>query len=423
MPTYQGETAWEANLTLLSAGKEKAMYANFLRSSVILAMIAGKTTSISYDANKNKIPKFGTHVGYDKTGVLDTSRLAASSADGDEYYIKDGTAKFYNSARNSVDWRIGSANFGYASTLTRKNKQKMKNFVTEISDWADHNITLKQEGMFLSILRNIIGVDAGYSVNSDGTQGTNTNNLGEEVDGLVGLDRAIGTGKYKGITVSDYKFWKSQNFNLNTSVTNLMGVGDPNSTMDTIAKMIAYSSTTAVQPLLLQLLQGITSQLRSISGSSKIVCVMNPVVYDQLILVMISLMGQTNYKNGGEGNLMNYTRKGSTIDLSGIENNVLTVNGITFAKEYAMVNGKYVLAMDKMYFLDMNDLLLTAEATANFEAGKWVGIQPIWNSIEYSQSGTLMLDVPNREYHSILTLNSTAVTALEAITGYIHETE
>lgn len=425
---FQAKTPFLEAVMQSVALKNKAMPGYLMNTSALVAsIVANNVVKTKSNGNGDPFYKFKTHTGTRAFKEIDTAQMVMTEDAVSRYSIAAGTKKVYKEVRNIVKGYFeGNAEFGYAQTFTKNQFDDNEDIPGGSLDLFKSDQDKHEKGMMNDIFLQVMGRGKSQTVDSNGVSATVIGADGKVVPGFVGLNYAIGESKYKNITVAQYEWWKSLNQNLN-GTTNLFGISNPNTDMNTIAKCVQFPTAEYQVPHLWNVLSSIFTQLKGIAqnlgAKSNYVCVVNPLVYQHLILPIATNLRNVIAKSGGD--VMGLIAKnGDSIKLdSFVLENMLNFNGLTFLVEHARINNTYLLPNNKMYILNLADISLTASKNGNFETSGLEKIQPLWRTLETSTAGRLRLDVGNRLLHSILTLNSGVVTELGEIGGYMYETQ
>ena len=397
-------------LDSISYPKTLRIVPDFVQTSPLLSLLIGRNVKAGTDANGNK--KFSlakTYSGFQKRIGINEAELYKTQDELNDLAIDYGDEKVSKVDRKLIYGDIYPSNIGFSLEMTEADRQKIQARPDEWADWITDSFN--QAGKYLSIF--FLNQLLNGTADTNGERGVITKTDGSIRDGLVGLNTILSaTAKYAGHDTSDYRYWKGHNWDMGSSLFNYAATD-----MDTVTELLSVP-TDHVIPRFYDILSKAVSVLNTWNKApgSKMVIVMNAVVYDYLFKPTVQIMKIPGVQlKTGLGLLSGYDKKGMNLDM--IPDEGYYVGNALVIREDAMMADKYIMPTQYIYFLNLNDLVFEAQKSKNFTVSGWKPIVTKYSAFVNSIEATVRFYAKSRYSMGRLKLPSAVVTELTGITG------
>lgn len=404
--TYHG---WEDVIEKVSYDSAIIASEDIFRGSELLKRIVGdgmirlKGTNVQTGI-ETEVVKFKNTFdkGFERFGI-NKMELITDPAELTDFSIQYGDAINPKSGRDLVFGNINKFTIGGAITYTDDDKIEIGSYKSKMADWIIDSHSQIADNMRLHLFKQIL---SGTPKDSSGQSGTVTRYTdGVARDGAVGLDTIISaTADYAGVKVADWRYWKGQSYDL-TSGSTFFGkyLGTD---LDSIADWQTVVASGASINKGYDFINMIRRTLPKTRGSKYIVLV-HPYFYDFVWLPMVELMKTSQYNvNKSDKNILNYN-----------DENAMNMGEFEIVKETAQIGNAYLMPLNKIYIIDINDLVIGACKDNNMKWSPWEKAQQMHGSWFRMFDCSLIFYSKRRYGHGVVTLPVALVNEMSAIVG------
>lgn len=303
--------------------------------------------------------------------------------------IQFGDTKQGVQGRDLIYAQFTPVDMGTTITMTKADMQEIQGYSKgdgRLVDWLKDSWMKAYSSMGLNMIYGILK-GTGTAVRSDG-QTRNT---------FVGLPTIVGSASYGGKAATDFKFWKGWDWDCDDGI-----FGYAAAAIDSISELLTVSTSTKLNPFFDIMNKARGSLKSAIGGNPNLIAIMHPVTYDALFQPTVNALQIPQY-SGFQGKELGYaTEEGQ-------------IYGMPVIREDAHVNGVYMCEVDKIYILNLDDIVLEAEKSENFVTSDW-----IWQPTQYgvankSITSTLFFYAKKRFGMGVITLAPEVKVELEAL--------
>jgi len=376
-----------------------------------LAKMSGTDIQTGDKKEVFKITK--TFTGRYKRIALNKFELITDPDELNDFAIEYGDDINPKSGRDILFGHLDAFDIGGAMTITEDALQEIDGKNNKLVEWIADSTQQIANSVQLYLFKQIL---SGTPADANGMSGIVTRFTDGAVrKGAVGLDTIISSNGYMGLDYTKWKYWRGHNYDLTDATKKYFGLygagGASPYTLSTIEQWQTVRTNT-------QIMAGydfVNMCRRALpkNQGSKYIVLCHPYFYDYIWLPMIESQKVTAYNKV----------KNSKDVLEFNDENAMKMGEFEIVKEEAQINNKYLMPIDKIYIIDLNDLFLEAHKDANLIWHPWEYIQQQHGSMFKKFDSTLIFGSKRRYGHAIITLPATLVTALKEIVGSPVEAE